>query len=155
MEARASSALLYNIFAPWPDNPLHDGAVVIRNSWIRQAAAVLPLAMGRLASNLGTRHRAAVGITEETDALAIVVSEQRGTIGLAVAGRLRLGLNSEQLRVELLARLTSPRSGRWLWLRGLARRFEGKDARKRPPTEEVIAHAMREQVSDPDKEDRR
>lgn len=125
LEARASKELLHNIFAPWPDNPLHDGAVVIKNSWVRQVGAVLPLSMKPdLDDALGTRHRAAVGITEETDAVAVVVSEQRGAISICEGGRLHANLSAHQLEQQLRALLGDGVRGRWHWLGRLVRRVE-------------------------------
>lgn len=130
LEAKVSQALLINIFTPWPDNALHDGAVIIKEEQIREAATVLPLSRSRsLDKALGTRHRAGLGVTEETDALAIVVSEQRGTISLCAAGTLHMGLKPHDLRRELLARLTGeqPSGNTWLdrMMRALENRFGG------------------------------
>lgn len=115
LEARPTRELLHNIFAPWPDNPLHDGAVVIRGATIKRVAAVLPLSMRPgLDASLGTRHRAAVGITEESDAISVVVSEQRGVISLCRGGQLRAGLTPEELQGELSRALMSGlRARRW------------------------------------------
>lgn len=158
LEARVTPALLHNIFAPWPDNPLHDGAVVIKNNWIRQAAAVLPLSMNKsLDPRLGTRHRAAVGIGEETDAVSVVVSEQRGAIGLCSGGAIRMGLSPDDLRRELSTRLAVPRSSRWNWLARLARRLEGslvkggaaatpQGTRRAVRTEELLVDAIRDEL---------
>ena len=126
LDAQLSRALMLNIFTPWPDNLLHDGAIIIRDGLVEQAGAVLPLTHNLgLDKALGTRHRAAVGITEETDALAVVVSEQRGTISLAVGGMLHTGLNQASLRRELLARLTAEALPPWYvrWFRKLEARF--------------------------------
>lgn len=154
LEARVTPALLHNIFAPWPDNPLHDGGVVIKNNWIRQAAAVLPLSMNpRLDPVLGTRHRAAVGVTEETDAISVVVSEQRGQISLCAAGRIEMNLTPDELRVELLTRLSVPRSSRWVLLGRIVRRLEASlirggpaatpDGTRRPlRTEEILIESL-------------
>jgi len=123
LDARVSKSLLLNIFTPWPDNLLHDGAVLILDGLVEQAGSVLPLSRNPgLDKSLGTRHRAAVGITEETDALAVVVSEQRGAISLAVGGMLHTGLNAGSLRRELLARLTE--EGRPPWYARVFRRIE-------------------------------
>jgi diadenylate cyclase len=102
LDARCSGELLDNIFRPWPDNPLHDGAVILRGERISEAGVVLPLSQdATLSRQWGTRHRAAVGISEESDALAIVVSEQRGSIGLAMGGALLTGLEPDTLEREL------------------------------------------------------
>lgn len=86
LNVEVSSELLEAIF--YPNNPLHDGAAVLRGARIRAAACVLPLSARRL-GRLGTRHRAALGLTEQSDALTIVVSEQRGTVSLAQDGALQ------------------------------------------------------------------
>lgn len=93
--------LLINIF--FPNTPLHDGAVIIRGNRAAAAGCLLPLTeRPGLSRALGTRHRAAIGITEETDALAVVVSEETGTISLAQEGRLSPGLTEEELKATLL-----------------------------------------------------
>lgn len=87
LAARMSRELLGTIF--FPDTPLHDGAVIIQGEMIAAAGCILPLIAGvPLDASLGTRHRAALGITEETDALAVVVSEERGVVSVAEGGRL-------------------------------------------------------------------
>ena len=92
LEARISRDLLLSIFQP--GLPLHDGAVIVQKDRIAAAACFLPLTTNPLLSrNLGTRHRAAIGITEETDCLSIVVSEETGRISVAAAGELTLGLS--------------------------------------------------------------
>jgi uncharacterized protein (TIGR00159 family) len=140
LQARACRELLHNIFAPWPDNPLHDGAVVIKESWIQQAGAVLPLSLRSDLDDpdrsLGTRHRAAVGITEETDAVAVVVSEQRGSISLSVGGRLHSTLTANQLEHQLLALLALPARSRRRWLARVVRRLESSLMRERPAVDE-------------------
>jgi len=99
LDALVSYELLVNIFEP--SSPLHDGAVIIANGRIVSAASVLPLTENRLAGGLGTRHRAAVGMSEQTDAIVIVVSEETGTISLAVGGHLRRYLTEARLREQL------------------------------------------------------
>ena len=97
IDAQLSYDLLATIFRP--SAPLHDGAVIIRGDRISAAACFLPLSMNPvLSTQLGTRHRAAIGITEETDAIAVVVSEETGSISLAVAGTIERELSVEQLR---------------------------------------------------------
>ncbi|RQD66531.1 MAG: TIGR00159 family protein [Desulfonatronovibrio sp. MSAO_Bac4] len=92
-----SKDLLETIF--YPNTPLHDGAVVIRDEKILAAGCILPLAVGIKARwDYGTRHRAAMGITEETDAIAIVVSEERGVVSVAFGGKLITGLDEVRLR---------------------------------------------------------
>ena len=76
-----------------PKSPLHDGAVILQEGRIAAAACFLPLTVNpRVSRELGTRHRAAIGLTEENDAVAIVVSEERGQIALAINGRIDRGL---------------------------------------------------------------
>ena len=97
IDAQLSYDLLATIFRP--SAPLHDGAVIIRGDRISAAACFLPLSMNPvLSTQLGTRHRAGIGITEETDAIAIIVSEETGSISLAVAGTIDRDLTVEQLR---------------------------------------------------------
>ncbi len=102
IDALISPELLITIF--YPLTPLHDGAVVIKGNRITYASCVLPLAKGiELDTKIGTRHRAAIGITQETDAVAVVVSEETGAISLAVGGKLFRDLTEEELK-ELLYR---------------------------------------------------
>ncbi len=85
-----------------PRAPLHDGAVIIRKDKIVAAACFLPLSVNPIfGTELGTRHRAAVGITEETDGVAVVVSEETGNISLATGGSIELNLSAEQLAERL------------------------------------------------------
>jgi diadenylate cyclase len=103
VDAAVTRELLYSIFVPERENPLHDGAAIIGQLQIREAGAFLPLsANARMDKALGTRHRAAVGITEETDAVAVVVSEERGTISLCFDGRISRNLDAAALRKTLL-----------------------------------------------------
>lgn len=100
MDAALSEELLVNIFTP--KTPLHDGAVIIRNSIITAAACYLPLTQNAgLSRDLGTRHRAALGITEVSDAIAIVVSEESGKISYAHNGGLTRNLTPDMLRKAL------------------------------------------------------
>lgn len=92
-----SQELLVSIF--WPNNPLHDGAVILNHEKVLAAACYLPLTEDTSLSRwFGTRHRAALGVTEVSDALALVVSEERGEISLAVNGHLSQGLKEHQVR---------------------------------------------------------
>lgn len=112
IDALITSELLLNTFVV--NTPLHDGAVIIRGDRLAAAACVLPLASNfTMSRGLGTRHRAAAGITEQSDALAVVVSEETGQISLAVEGRLDRGLTSEDLR-ERVTRLLQPTSSHTL-----------------------------------------
>jgi diadenylate cyclase len=102
IDSSVTARLLTTIF--FPGTPLHDGAVIIRGDRVMAAASVLPLTNRDLAdSSLGTRHRAAVGITEQNDAVAIVVSEETGIISLARAGRIARRLDAARLRTILQA----------------------------------------------------
>lgn len=105
MEAKLSADLLTTIFTPY--TPLHDGAVIVRGDMIVGAGCILPLSQAQLGDrSLGTRHRAALGLSEETDALVLVVSEETGTISAASGGILTRGLDELQVR-ELLGGRTS------------------------------------------------
>lgn len=106
MEAQVSADLLTTIFTPY--SPLHDGAVIVRGNRILAAGAVLPLTQFPVTDrSLGTRHRAALGLSEETDAVVIVVSEETSKISIAVRGLLRRGVSSAQVR-EALAGIGQP-----------------------------------------------
>lgn len=117
-----SAEFLINIFIP--NTPLHDGAVIVRGNRVLAAACFLPLTdQGGLPTELGSRHRAALGISEQSDALALVVSEETGAVSLANAGKLIRSLDSRTLREMLTAQLTPPPgvSGiKGLWQRGTA-----------------------------------
>ncbi len=105
LDARLSYDLLATIFRP--SAPLHDGAVIVQRDRIAAAACFLPLSMNPvLSTQLGTRHRAAIGITEETDAVAVIISEETGTISMAVAGSIDRDLTVERLRERLSALLS-------------------------------------------------
>ena len=102
LQSEISSALLENIFEP--NTPLHDGAVVIRGDRIMAAACILTLSEGKgISRELGTRHRAAIGITETTDAIALIVSEETGIISMAREGRLTRHLDRAGLEQVLTA----------------------------------------------------
>ncbi len=104
MDARLSYDLLATIFRP--SAPLHDGAVIIQKDRLAAAACFLPLSMNPvLSTQLGTRHRAGIGITEETDAIAVIVSEESGAISMAVGGKIERDLTAEQLREALSSEL--------------------------------------------------
>ena len=100
LDARLSYDLLATVFRP--SAPLHDGAVIVQRDRIAAAACFLPLSMNPvLSTQLGTRHRAGIGITEETDAVAVIISEETGTISVAVAGSIERDLTVERLRERL------------------------------------------------------
>jgi diadenylate cyclase len=107
LEAELSYDLLVTIFNP--ATPLHDGAVVVRRHRVAAAACFLPLTLNpRLSKDLGTRHRAAIGITEDTDAVAVVVSEETGLISFVQAGQIRRGLDATKLRASIFQALEAP-----------------------------------------------
>src|ERR671921_2906976 len=100
LDAELSYDLLISIFNP--TTPLHDGAVVVRRHRIAAAACFLPLTLNpRLSKDLGTRHRAAIGITEDSDAVAVVVSEETGLISFVQGGQIRRGLDATKLRASI------------------------------------------------------
>jgi len=107
LDARIDARLLESIF--WPNSPLHDLGVVVRGNRILAASVQFPLVEeGAMSKRLGSRHRAAVGITLEADCIVVVVSEERGTIGIAENGRLLENINAETLSDELRRRLSAP-----------------------------------------------
>lgn len=111
LEAVVSYDLLMNVFTP--NSPLHDGAVVIAEGRMKAAACYLPLtANPSLSRTYGTRHRAAIGITEESDAIAVVVSEERGSVSLCEDGRIVEDLNARKLSERLLAAMSPRQEGR-------------------------------------------
>lgn len=105
LDAEVSSSLLENIF--FPNTPLHDGAVIIRGDRIHTAGCFLPLTSNsNLSRDLGTRHRAALGISEASDAVVIIVSEETGKISIAINGSLTRNLTSQTLKTALSKALT-------------------------------------------------
>ncbi|MGI6037511.1 MAG: diadenylate cyclase CdaA [Limnochordia bacterium] len=104
LDALLSHQLLRNIFIP--PGPLHDGAAIIREDRIIAASCVLPLTETRiLQGELGTRHRAGIGLSEVSDALVVIISEEKGIVSLAVDGQLERGFNEEELERRLWALL--------------------------------------------------
>ena len=100
IDAEVSSELLINIFVH--NTPLHDGAVIIRDNRIALATCVLPLSQNpHITSELGTRHRAGIGISEEADVIVVIVSEETGNISIAYKGLLTRGLNEETMKSRL------------------------------------------------------
>jgi diadenylate cyclase len=100
IDARVTYDLLINLFSP--DTPLHDGAVIVQQDRIAAAACFLPLTLNpELSKSFGSRHRAALGISEEADSLSVVVSEETGTISLAINGELIRDLDPKTLRNSL------------------------------------------------------
>lgn len=113
IDGRVSAALLEQIFEP--NTPLHDGAVIINDSTILAAGCILPLTEEQnISKQLGTRHRAAIGISEVSDCLALVVSEETGAISVAQESELRRDLTSEQLR-EILIQQYNVLPGKHPW----------------------------------------
>jgi diadenylate cyclase len=114
LDAQLTYDLLVSIFQP--TSPLHDGAVIVQTDRVAAAACFLPLTVNpRLGRELGSRHRAALGVTEENDAVAIVVSEETGVISLVMAGGIERELDTDQLRArlsQLLLRRRFDKSGR-------------------------------------------
>ena len=101
INGKVSSELLINIFIP--NTPLHDGAVLIKGDNIKAASCFLPLTENiNLSKELGTRHRAALGITEKSDSLAIIVSEETGIISIAEKGKIKRNIDPEKLETILL-----------------------------------------------------
>ena len=100
VDAELSSELLLNLF--FPNSPLHDGAVIIKEGRIAAAGCMLPLSQGEYSYTHGTRHRAALGISEETDAVAIVISEERGAVSLSHNGKLLEDISEEEMEKKLL-----------------------------------------------------
>jgi diadenylate cyclase len=104
LDALLTYDLLISIFNP--GTPLHDGAVIVQGNRVAAAACFLPLTVNpQLSRELGSRHRAAIGVTEDTDALAVVVSEETGTISLVAEGQIRRGLDGQGLKRALLEAL--------------------------------------------------
>lgn len=123
VDAEISDPLIQNIFEP--NTPLHDGAVIIRNERILAAACILQLSDDHsISRELGTRHRAAIGMTEATDAVTLIVSEETGIISMAREGRLTRYLDAKSLTI-LLTEVFSPDALAPSWL-SLLRRKEGK-----------------------------
>ena len=104
LNAEISSELLISIF--FPRNPLHDGGVIIQGNKITSAGAVFPISLnGKINKKLGTRHRAALGISEESDCIAIIVSEETGKISMAINGMLNYNLSLDDARMLLIEEL--------------------------------------------------
>ncbi len=117
MDAEVSPQLITNIFTP--KTPLHDGAIVISNNKIAAAACMLPLASDNdIAKELGTRHRAGIGISKESDAIAVIVSEETGKISVAKDGTLIADVREDVLKKILISNIVTKRFG---------------DTKKRPP----------------------
>lgn len=124
LEAKLTKELLVSIF--YPGNPLHDGAVIIIQDKIQAAGCFLPLSDNpRLHAKFGTRHRAAIGISELSDALVVVVSEETGIISCILEGQITRKLDEMKLKEVLYKNLKDPEKGKENWFTNLRRR-EGK-----------------------------
>lgn len=111
IDAKVTSEILTSIFLPY--SPIHDGAVIIQKGKLTKAGCFLPLSRNHeLSKTLGTRHRAAIGLTEVTDAVVLVVSEETGNISIAVAGKITRGLDQNALR-KMLRKDILPKQSRW------------------------------------------
>jgi diadenylate cyclase len=120
VDCEATPEMLETIF--FPNNAIHDGGVIIKGDRITHAACIFPLTQrADLSKSLGTRHRAAIGLSEETDAAVVVVSEETGAISYADKGKLVRGVSLEELRSFLTSVLISPaRTRTWAeWIRSL------------------------------------
>jgi len=120
LDAEISEDLLCSIF--YPNSPLHDGAVIIRQGRVLAAGCILPLTQMPLEADLGTRHRAAIGVSENSDAIALVVSEESGAISFAVDGELTRGINITSLHAlleyELITKEMQNTNARKFWKKG-------------------------------------
>ena len=96
LHAKASRQLIENVF--FPKSPLHDGALVIRDGRLYAAGCILPLTKKSVSSALGTRHRAGIGLTEQSDAVVVIVSEETGAISVAIGGVLNHDVSDGDLR---------------------------------------------------------
>ena len=136
MDSIISPQVLVNIFVP--NTPLHDGAVIISNNKIASSACILPLADDKdIAKELGTRHRAAIGISKESDAIAVVVSEETGKISIAKDGTLIADVKEDALKRILIKHLVTARFGsdeqaeRFIKIKGKIERQKNKITKKR------------------------
>ena len=124
VDCEATPEMLETIF--FPNNAIHDGGVIMKGNRIAQAACIFPLTQRPdLSKSLGTRHRAAIGLTEETDAVVVVVSEESGAISYAYKGQLVRGVTLEQLRAfltSIFVKLSEPRNGLEVWRAWLGER---------------------------------
>src|SRR6266851_697974 len=127
VDCEATPEMLETIF--FPNNAIHDGGVILKGDRIACAACIFPLTQRQdLNKSLGTRHRAAIGLSEETDAVVVVVSEETGAVSYAYKGQLVRGVTSEELRAFLSSVLVTPagRSRNWLGLARFWTRYQAK-----------------------------
>ena len=130
MDSEVSPQLLVNIFVP--KTPLHDGAVVISNNKIAAAACMLPLASDKdIAKELGTRHRAGIGISKESDSIAIIVSEETGKVSVAKDGTLIADVREDVLKKILISNIVTKRLN------------EAKENKERKPLKETIKNLFK------------
>lgn len=135
VDAKATPELLTTIF--FENTPLHDGGVILRGDRIVAAACIFPLTQQQgLSTQLGMRHRAAIGLSEETDALIVVLSEETGDISVAVGGKLQRGLDPDALR-ELLSKTLTPSAARGWGVTDAVRRFLGGLFVREPRSEQA------------------
>ncbi len=121
LDADISSGLLISIFEE--NKPLHDGAIIIRGRKIMAATCYLPLSHNmQLSKEMGTRHRAAVGISEETDSFTIIVSEQTGKVSIAKGGEIIRGISGDTLREKLMALIAVPEKKKGHFMLGKKRK---------------------------------
>jgi diadenylate cyclase len=126
IDALVSTSLLENIFVP--NTPLHDGATIIRGDRIMSSGCVLPLTTNKdISKKLGTRHRAALGLSEVSDSLVLIVSEETGTISLALNGKLVRNYDKERLQKILVKILTSKIQKKLTWKERLDQWLSKKD----------------------------
>src|SRR6266571_891404 len=130
VDCEATPEMLETIF--FPNNAIHDGGVIINGDRIARAACIFPLTQRQdLNKSLGTRHRAAIGLSEETDAVVVVVSEETGAVSYAYKGQLVKGISLEELRAFLTSVLVTPASRSRSWIRWL--RFWPRERAKGAP----------------------
>jgi diadenylate cyclase len=118
VDCEATPEMLETIF--FPNNAIHDGGVIIKGDRIAYAACIFPLTQRQdLSKTLGTRHRAAIGLSEETDAVVVVVSEETGGVSYAYKGQLTRNVTFEEMRAFLTSVLVTPARSRnwWKWLK--------------------------------------
>ncbi|HXC98133.1 MAG TPA: diadenylate cyclase CdaA [Verrucomicrobiae bacterium] len=144
VDCEATPEMLETIF--FPNNAIHDGGVIIRGDRIAYAACIFPLTQRQdLNKSLGTRHRAAIGLSEETDALVVVVSEETGAVSYAHKGQFTRGVTHEELRAFLTAELVKRRKSDSLldWVRKLWRPRNAAAAAASVPPPTVVAAAQK------------
>ena len=130
IDAKISSELIGNVF--YEGSPLHDGALIIRGDRLLAAGCVLPLTENKkLSKELGTRHRAGIGITENSDAFTIIVSEETGIISVAENGKLKRPIQAEELRTILMSLYFQEDSKKKLHEKITKRKFGGEDNAKK------------------------